>query len=308
MKKLLSLLFITLMFSVSVSAQQTKILLSSGSKGGTYSTMANELIQSCMESGLNVAITEVNTTGSIANVQQLVDNKTNIVFAQADVVYFSVKGTNRDALRVIAPLHTEQVHYVALRDAILKSGGIVGIGATKTPLDSVEQLTGLRVAAAGGSLPTAAIVNEVTKVGYNIESRPDNKALLAALDDEKVDAIVLVGGKPFGMVEALPASKYRLLTMRKETVDKMTSTLKGVYFSTELNYDNLRAMNVRSIEVPALLLTSSFYKSSKMTGAMGGIKSCLEKNIEDLMETTGNHPAWRTVNLKREVSWKKFGE
>lgn len=290
------------------NAQDTKLLWSTGGKGGTYSTMAGELISICTQTpGFGVNVTEINTTGSIANVQQLVDNKTNLIFAQPDVVYYSVKGDARSSLRVVASLHSEQVHYVARRDTILKSGGIIGIGATKTVLESVDQLTGLKVAAAGGSLPTAAIINEVSKIGYSIESRPDNATLVKALEEGQVDAIVVVGGKPFQLIEKLPASKFRLLSMSNEIVLKM-SALKGVYFPTELNYDNLKAMNVRSIEMSAMLLTSSFYKSAKMVGAIGKVKSCLEKNIDELTETTGMHPAWRTVDLHREVNWKKFGE
>ena len=88
----------TVMLAVAsqVGAQQLKI--ATGSAKGTYSTMLKELNNVC---ATEVPIVEVNTNGSMTNVDLLTGNQVNGAWVQSDVLYYRANTEDLSAIKTL---------------------------------------------------------------------------------------------------------------------------------------------------------------------------------------------------------------
>lgn len=301
MKKLFASLFASaLLFVCSlqpVAAQQLKV--ATGGPTGTYSKMLKEIVQTC---GSNVAITEQNTSGSTENVNLLVGNQVNGGFVQTDVLHFRASTEDMAGIKTLLTLHPEEVHVLVL-EGPNKAAGIldrVGLGDKTVPLNSVKDLQGRTVGAVGGSFITAQVIRIQSEVAFKVVEFPDNKALVAALTAKQVDAALMVGGSPLGAVAELKGG-YKLLSFPEDLIGK----LKNVYRPARLNYTNINSRGVQTVATDALFVTRE-YKSAKFVEALGGLRSCITKNIDDLKETTGMHPKWQVVDVNNRGKWPYY--
>jgi TRAP-type uncharacterized transport system substrate-binding protein len=274
------------------NAHAQSLTVATGGPKGTYSAMFKELNQRC---GLG-EIKELNSLGSNDNIDKLVANQVNGAIVQMDVIFFRSKTEDLSKIKTLFSLHPEQVHFLARGDGV-KEGGFMGIGGKEVKFQTISDLNGRNIGAAGGSVLTAKVVKAQAGVNYNVQEFNTNADALKALQDKTIDAVVIVGGQPMKEIEALPPI-YKVLAIPAPLQDK----LKSVYQPARVSYRNLNAAGVQTVSVSSLLVTRE-YKSAKFVTALKNYRECFYNNLDDLQETTGTSPAWQNVVKSDQGKW-----
>ncbi|MDF8362053.1 MULTISPECIES: TAXI family TRAP transporter solute-binding subunit [Achromobacter] len=281
-----------------VQAQQLKV--ATGGPKGTYSQMFTEIASVCQTS-LNLV--EQNTSGSVENIDLLVGNKINAAVVQTDVLKYRAKDESQIAnnVKTLIALHPEEVHLVTRADG-RKEGGFMGLGAKRVILNDFNDLQGRTVAAVGGSIITAKVLAANSGVNFSVdESYANNADALAALQESKVDAVVMVMGAPAASISQLDGA-YKLLPVSGATAEKLTS----IYDPVKLTYSNLSdSSGVPALSVQALFVTRD-YKTNSMVSGLNALRSCVVSKIDELKETIGTHPKWQQVDPQSTGKWVAY--
>lgn len=289
MKKLL-LLSLFLCFS----AQAQTLKVATGGAKGTYSTMFKEINKECAD---QIPMIEQNTSGSVENINLLVGNQINAAFTQTDVLYYRAKTEDLGGVKTLLALHPEEVHVIALRESLLKAGGTLGFGAKPVVFNTVADLAGRRVGAAGGSYITAQFIRLQSEIAFTVQQYDSNDKMMAALKAGEIEAALMVVGAPAPAVTALNTT-YKLLSFPEAVVER----LKGVYRPARLNYTNVGAQGITTVATDALFVTRE-YKTAKMTEGLAKFRACALSKIDELKETTGTHPKWQAVSADNKGKW-----
>lgn len=283
------------MLAFSVQAQQLKVATGNADPTkSTYTRMFGELVEIC---GSSQALIAVPSSGSVENMDMLINNKVNAAIVQPDVLWFEAQNRDLGNIKTLFTLFPEEVHFLAV--AGKKIGG-TNLGFTSIggeTLEKVNQLKGLKVGAAGGSVVTAKVIRLQGEIAYDTISFPDNIALIAALSAGKIDAAVLVGGMPLGAVADL-GPNFTLLEMS----DSLRSKLSKVYSPATVSYPKMGVSNIPTVSADALFLTRD-YKSQKFVTELLKLRACLGKNLVTLQEETGYHPKWQSVKIENKGKW-----
>lgn len=290
---------IILVTGMSAKAQDQQLLVATGGEGFTYSTMFRELNAACAG---DVRMVERNTNGSNTNIDLLTTNKVNGAWVQPDVLFLRAQTEDLRNIKTLLTLHREQLHILALADSGLKvsGGGLLGsVGLNKSAVvfNTINDLDGYTVVAAGGSHTTAKVIKLLANINYTLVEVKDNAAAKAAVDSGSAQAAFMVGGQPIAMFEALNA-KYKLLTVPSATAAKV----KEVYKPAVLNYRGMNAAGVESLQMEALFVTRT-YRTPAMVSALADFRACAVSKIDVLKETTGTHAAWQAVDPNSRGSW-----
>lgn len=286
MKYILSIL---LFISTQLFAQQATppAIFSTGSQGLTYNQMASELVRSCQSTSAtkwHVAA----SSGSEENVDCILNNKCNLSIVQADVLTVLAQGNSN--VKVFQSLHPEEVHLIVLSQ-VKKVGGVMGIGAKTIPFNESLDLEKQKVGVWGGSVITANIINDKAGSDFIVVEFNDQKSALAALDKRDIDAILTVGGSRIKWIEGLDQT-YKLIPFSDDHI----KSLNKVYNVAKVSYRNLRQNNVKTISVPAVIITRN-YTTGNVYKALVELKACFADKLKDLESTAGNHAKWADVKL-----------
>jgi TRAP-type uncharacterized transport system substrate-binding protein len=276
------------------AAQAQTLRVATGGAGNTYSTMFKEVAGACVN---DVPMTEVNTSGSMQNIDMLTGNQVNGAFVQMDVLYYRARTEELGNVKTLLTLHPEEVHFVTYRDSKIKTGGVMGIMAKPVIFNTIQDLEGYVVGAVGGSYITAQVIRLQSEINFSVVQFADNALLTKALQNGAVHAAVMVGGAPLGSVNALGAV-YKLLPVPEAIAAK----LKNVYRPVRLNYSALGAAGVPSVATEAVFVTRE-YKTPRMAASLGKFRQCALEKIEELKETTGTHPKWQAVDTTYRGKW-----
>lgn len=271
-------------------AQTLKV--ATGSSKGTYSTMFKELTSACSAAGAAEQVTD----GSMTNVDMLVGNQVNAAFVQTDVLFFRSRTENLGNVKTLLALHPEEVHIVALSQP-KKEGGVMGIGAKQVSLNTVQDLAGRNVGAAGGSYITAQVIRLQSEIPFQVVSYPSNDHLIQAVAQGQLDAAVIVGGSPMAAIAALDG-RFKLLSIPEAVQAK----LKAVYNPAKLTYSRMGAAGVSSVSTDAVFVTRE-YKTPKMIASLADLRRCAVKAIPEIKESLGTHPKWQAVDPDNRGKW-----
>lgn len=316
---------ILLLGAPSAFAEPVNIVLGSGATSGTYYPVVSEIAKFCDSDTIVVthfmdpSLGEGKETegGSVANLRRILDNKATGGLVQLDVAYLE-KLANPAMSRVLAllPLHAEQVHVIvpaSVNVPVLKeeaSGGLFGIGAhdaiyedqlQSNPMTTISELAGKRVAAWGGSVTTAKVVDQQGGIGFaEIVPVKDRDEAFGLLNSGQVAAVLAVTGAPTAWVAALPKGQYKLLVAGKT----MEEAVSAVYATSGISYDNMgqTGQQISALSVDSLLMTRT-YKTPEMVNALAELQKCVQDNIFLIQDTPGTHPAWQTIDPSREMKW-----
>lgn len=291
--------FITFGMASAASAQQ--IIVGTGSAGNTYNRQFNEIRKECSKELAMVEWTGKDnkpSNGAVRNAELLTGNEINGAFMQADILYMMAKTQDLSDIKTLLVLNSEVLHYIVKSDLVVKKGGYLGMGGTSTPVTSLDQISGMTVAASGGGAWSAKQVRLDSEIPYNIMEVADSKAAIAALD-KTASVALIVGGFPVDYIKTL-GKGYRILTMS----DTVRSKIKGAYLPAQTAYNNMADGGVAQTAAVQSLFVVREYKSPKMVAALSALRSCVLNNLDDLKETTGNHPSWRQVKLENQSQAK----
>ena len=300
--KLFGAAIVAALISTSALAQEV-IVVSTGGPKGTYSSFFKSIDLVC---GDTVKLVELASTGSDANIDNLIGKKADAAFVQADTLQFTAMNDPRagdSQIRVLLPMYPEEVHVIALKDLSKTSGGLSlfgkNIGGSTTALNSLSDLEGLKVGAWGGSFTTARAISYLGSVKYEAVQFDDDKSALAALQKGEIAAIVAVGGQPLGFVSGL-SSNYKLLKISSDLADKVKA-----YQKARVSYRNIGASGVETVAARSLLVVKN-YTSPARKAKFTALKACIVKHDADFKEGTGHHPKWADVDLNAPVSWAMY--
>lgn len=291
MKKLLIASIVTIA-AMSASAQSLKV--STGSSSGTYSTLTKQLSEQCKDS---MQVTEINSTGSLQNLDRIIDNSVNAGFVQADSIFFRSRTEDLSNIKTLVAFHPEEVHVLTLAQSNLKEGGTLGFGAKQVVFNTINDLAGRTVVAAGGSYVTAQVIRLQTEINFNVFEVDKVDDAVEMVRTGRAAAAVIVGGQPLGTINALDRT-FKLLEFPEATVAK----LKNIYKPSRLSYGKLGAAGVSSVSTDALLV-ARVYKTPKMVEGMSKLRTCILDNIDVLAEETGKHPAWSKMSRENTGKW-----
>jgi TRAP-type uncharacterized transport system substrate-binding protein len=285
-------------------AQAQALKVSTGSPSGTYSRMFRELNTVC---GPQVAMQESNSSGATQNIDRIVGNEVNSAIVQTDVLFFRGRTEDLGNVKTIVALAPEEIHVVALAQSLQKEGGTLGFGAKPIQLNTVNDLRGRKVVAAGGSYITAQVIRLQSEIDFMVEEVATGEAALAAVASGYAQAAILVGGAPLGapavtngiptLIAALDRN-YKLLPFGKDSITK----LKNVYRPANVNYPKMGAAGVETIATDALFVSRE-YKSPRSIESLAKLRSCFNTNLVDVQEQLGTHPAWQKVVGGNQGKW-----
>ena len=282
-------------------AQNVQFPIGTGSASGSYHKLLSEVKTRCDR----LPIQLVTSAGSSANLDGLEANSLAAAMTQADAL--ALYGQTRDMsnVQVLTPMYMEQIHFVTRANLGQKAGGFsVGsfqVGGKDVVLNTVEDLQGQVVAAAGGSYVTAQVLRLQGQLNMQLteEASADNvvKGVLAG----KYAAGILVGAQPLGTLTAMGANMASLKLL--PVTEAFAARVKLYADKQSLTYRQMgpAGTNVRTLGVPSVLVVQS-YRKGPMAQIAQGLRQCIEEAADDMAQTPGTHPAWRTVG-KVSVNW-----
>jgi len=280
------------MFTVTAQAQQIKV--GTGGPKGTYHALFANISEKC---GNEMAMVEVPSSGSLENLDRLSAKEVGAAFMQTDALFASAQGRDLGNIKTLIAFNREAVHIVTLAASGLKAGGVVGIGGKEVVFNTVEDLVGMKVAAAGGSMITAQLIKLQGQVNWTVVPAKDSDEAVALLKSGQVQAVVMVGGQPLGNVKAL-GSEFKLVGFKPATVE----LLKTVYIADKLSYPKLSPSAVSTIATEALLVTRTYNTPEKLS-MLANFRKCVYDNIGHFQDADGSHPAWAQVDAANKGKW-----
>jgi TRAP-type uncharacterized transport system substrate-binding protein len=297
MKTIAKLTAIAALLAVtSVQAQQVKV--ATGGSKGTYHALFANIAEKC---GEQMAMVEVPTDGSITNLDKLAGKEVGAAFMQTDVLFASAQGRDLGNIKTLVAFNKESVHVIAgTASGLRTSGNMVGMGKEDIVFSTAEDLSGYKIAAAGGSVVTAQLIKLQGQINWSVVPVADNDAALAAVKAGQVQAAVLVGGQPMPIVKSLTGG-VKLLPFKPTTVE----LLKTVYTPQKLSYTKLSTNAVSSIATDALLVTRTVNTPERLT-ALSNLRACISKNVPEWQDADGAHPAWSEVDLNNKGKWAYY--
>lgn len=302
---LFSVIALTIGLSAVATAQEKFDIAGGGGakNGSTYSTMLGEFSGACSTDDFQ--INEVGTNGGVQNLNLLLTNKVKAAIVPTDLL-FAAKQDNASSvaqIKVLFPMHPEQVHLIVRGDAKTEGGfNVMGknFGGNTVMYNNPEDLKGRQVGAVGGSAVSARILSDLLRMGWVVnDTYKSNVELLAALTKHEVDGVVMVAGAPSDAVAKI-AGNFKLLTLRGN------ADTGAVYTASKVQYPNLN--NNRAVDTlasPALMVTRS-WKSDEMIAKLAGLRSCFYKNLPKIQDQTGTHPAWQSVLELDQAKWPLY--
>lgn len=286
-----------LMVAASVAqAQQVKV--ATGGPKGTYHAMFTNIADKC---GQEMAVIGINTSGSLENLDKLTSKEVGAAFMQTDALFASAQGRDLGNVKTLVAFHKESVHVVAPVNSGLKTAGnMIGMGKQDIVFTNAEDLTGYKVAAAGGSLVTAQLIKLQGQLNWTIVPVADADAALAAAKSGQVQAAILVGGQPLGNVKGL-GTDMKLLGFKPATIE----LLKTVYVADRLSYPKLSSSAVPTLGTEALLVTRTVNTPDRLA-ALSSFRSCILRNVPEWQDADGAHPAWAQVDVNNKGKWAYY--
>jgi TRAP-type uncharacterized transport system substrate-binding protein len=275
---------------------QTQLKVATGGSTGTYSRMFKEFQGVCKDEIMQI---EVPSKGSVDNMDKLLGNEVNGAIVQTDVLFYRARNEDLSGVKTLFSLYPEEVHIITASVSPIKVGGTMGFGAKPLQLNSVNDLSGQRIAAWGGSIVTAQVIRLQSEINFQVAEVADFKSAKAALEAGEVAAIIMVGGQPMTDVQSLN-NAFKFLAFPEATMGK----LKSVYVPAKLNYSGMGqgGSGVQTIATESLYVTRS-YKTDKYVTALGALRTCFKNSLPELQETTGMHKKWSSVKSDNTGKW-----
>ena len=291
-------LSVAALLAVTFAAQAQQVKVATGGPKGTYHALFSNIADKC---GQEMAVIGVNTTGSLENLDKLTNKEVGAGFVQTDALFASAQGRDLGNIKTLVAFHRESVHVVTLASTGVKVGGnMLGMGKKDLVFNSAEDLAGYTVAAAGGSIVTAQVLQGQGQIKWTILPVDSADAALAAVKSGRAQAAVLVGGQPLGNIRGLD-STFKLVGFKPSTVE----LLKTVYVSDRLSYPKLSTSAVPTLATEALLVTRTV-STPERVAALASFRSCIQRNIPEWQDADGAHPAWGQVSSDNKGKWAYY--
>lgn len=294
MKKVLmfiSVMSLMLFGSVSLFGAD-ELRVATGAKGKGYSKFFGELNQVC---GKDVTLIEVESKGSLDNVDKLTTNEADIGFVQLDTMYQMQNSDDQvKKLRAVASLHSNMLHIITLTAGVpmtVKNTDKSSFEMWKSDtvqkrfrITKFSQLKGMRVGLVGTSQIMVRKLDSMINFKFQpIDYNTDADAI-AALKAGKISAMFTVAAFPHGIVgkftqnDGLSLVQYDLNPAMPYEISKKSYTKMNAYGVSFLSSRNM-------------LMSRSF--SGDKSKTVQKLKQCIAKNLNTFKDDYS--PAWSEI-------------
>ncbi len=184
-------------------------------------------------------------------------------------------------LHYLARLYDCEVH-ILVRDDIQKLQDLVGKTVNFGPAGSASEVTAANIFA---------------HLGLAVERKSDPFELaVEKLKEGEIDAIVISGGKPMTSLASIERSAGLKL------LDIPLMDYRDLYQEASISssdYPNLidQGHEVRTLSVPAILITYKWPRNSERSRLLSSFYSTLEEQLAELQVKNRFHPKWQNVSL-----------
>jgi TRAP-type uncharacterized transport system substrate-binding protein len=290
-------------FTAHMSA--STLLVADGSSSGTYKVMLEQMNKVLADSGM--VLQEVaDTHGAVDNLDKLVSNEAQAAFMHSDVIQYRANSEDPDfkeKFQTLITLYPEDVHFLVLSQPY-KSGGHTAfghtIGGTEVQLNSISDLAGLPVGAAGGGYITINAIRLQAEIAYTAVKFNSGAEVLSALDSGQIACAVFVGGAPLPNLKDL-GPQYRLIGVSDVTATR----LKALYRQTTISYPKMQTEPVHTI-APECVLVARVYKTPKFVASLRAFRNAFNNHLDEIKETPGMHKAWQKVEANNKGKWAYY--
>lgn len=316
MNRFLKCIIIGLIALIGTTGAVAQLKVASGGKGGTYITMGNDLQKVC---GSKVTMEVLETNGSMDNIQRVLNRQAQAGIVQFDVLkYLEEKDPSMNQVRVLFPLHQEEVHVIGA-NTTYKEGGLWGMGAKSVELKTLKDLNGRKVVAWGGSVLSAEYFAYRFKLNYEVidvsGKKLDEKGNVIAVNDGArpqevaakmvangdAHAIFAVGGFPLPWLQDTKVfgKQFKMLSVGSDMSDQVA----GVYNKSKVNYQNLTDGAAQTVAVPAVMVTRD-YRTADRALPLVKLKQCMQENLAILRDD--GHQKWNIVEVAKFDRWQNY--
>lgn len=290
----------SLLALASLGAQQDRLIIADASSSGTYKSMLVEIKDVCDG---NISIDEAAVKGgAVENLDALVNNRASAAFLHSDVIYSAAMADpSYRNLKTLVALYPEEIHVLALRNSKATTGGVGGYFSKTVTFNSLSDLKGFAVGAAGGGVITARLLTGQGGGEFNVVAFDSGSEVLNALKTGQIHAAIFVGGAPLPNISQLSADEFKLIPIG----ESISGRMGGVYRPATINYTNLKSGQIRTLAPQALIVTRK-YNTPKMVTPQAAFRACFYRNLEELRETPGKHPKWQLVDPNDHGVWEWY--
>jgi uncharacterized protein len=214
--------------ALTVHAQTSRQLsIATGGTGGVYYPMGGGMASLIGKNMPGFSATAEVTGGSVANLQALGSNKSDIGFSQVDAAWDAINGLDKFKsgkldIKALAVLYPNHMHVVTIEGTgINKIEDIKGRRVSTGSPGSATEVFAFRVIEGAGLDPLKDITRERLGAAESVN----------AIKDKKIDAFFWVGGLPTAAVTdlaATPGVKIKFVDTA-QNVDKMNAKYGKIY-------------------------------------------------------------------------------
>jgi TRAP-type uncharacterized transport system substrate-binding protein len=293
------LIFCVLFFaSMSFAADEnSSITIAADSSSGTYRKMLGEIIGVCSDDKFNITESKDVHGGAPGNLDALMNNKAQAAFLHSDVFQFNAQSdSSYKRFQTLVALYPEPIHVLALKTSKSKKPGNFAFGTVD--FNSLSDMNGQAIGAAGGGVYTARILKGQGDAGFTVNQYNSGAEVLAALDKGEIAAALFVGAAPLPNIAALDKTKYKLLPIG----EAISAKVKGVYRPLTINYNGLTNGPIQTMAPMATIITRK-YSTPKKLAAQRHFRECFYKNLNELKDN--GSPNWQSVeaNDRGVLDW-----
>ena len=278
-------LFLT---STVVRAGEETFTIAADSSSGTYRKMLSEIMNVCSTDEFSIVEAKGVTGGAPGNLDALVNNKAQAAFLHSDVYFANAQSdSSYSKFQTLVALYPEPIHVLVLRESKTRGSGFGAL--SHVDFNSLADLKGFKVGAAGGGVYTARILQGQGEGGFTVVPYDTGAQAIDALNSGEVGALIFVGAAPLPNLEKLNKSAYRLVPIG----ESIASRVRGVYRDASINYNGLTTGPIKTLAPIATLLTRKYSTASKVA-AQRHFRECFLKNVDELKDN--GSPNWQSVD------------
>lgn len=269
----------------------------SGSDSGTYHRMINDLESVINKSNLTFNLENKTSVGSKNNIKRITSSHENAAFGivQSDIKYNNASIKTMEKLRLMSPLHHEEIHLFA-----------------RNNITSIQDLNGKIVNAGSkdsGSFHTASIIFKILGITPQYIHESVEQSLNPLSKSNKVDALFYVGGQPLETFSSLPEYitkdfHFLPINLPEHMEDSLGKSTYKKAFIHQASYPWMKEKKIETVFLTALLVAYDFagrkneYQIIRCK-QLEELRLALEASLEELK--THGHPKWREVVLSNKA-------
>jgi TRAP transporter TAXI family solute receptor len=280
--------------STKAALNANTVTLISGTIGGTYVQFGADLA-SVLDDGNKLRILPIVGRGSVQSVADILFLQgVDLGIVRADTLdYLERKGFAKDIKKqftYVTKLYNEEMHVIASKS-----------------VHSLKELDGKRISVDlpnGGTFVTALTVFERLGMKPNV-LYIEQRIALEKLKTGEVDAVIVVGGKPYKSVSSFKDDRFHLVNVDYDKplqTDYLPATLSAK------DYPNLIAdgEKVDTIAVPAVLAAYNWAPNTDRYRKVALFVDAFFENFP-AFQNPPFHPKWKEVSLAAPLpAWQRF--